>query len=95
MMRRFARVNPVELEKIQSRALDPVELKHTWVRISDEAELQMTALADQQPNVPSGVAFVDASGVPRWRGDDAKLRMHSPSVRGCWPQIHQLETGAQ
>ena len=86
-------MDPVELEKIQSRAMDPVVLKTTWVRISDEAERLMTALADQQSDVPIGVAFVDAAGVPRWRGDDATLRVHAPSLRGCWPHVHRLETG--
>ena len=58
MMGRFARVDPAELEKIQARAMDPVLLKGTWVRISDEAERKMITLADHQPNVPIGVAFI-------------------------------------
>lgn len=93
MMRRFAKVDPVELEKIQSRAMDPVLLKHNWFRISDEAEILMTALADEQPEVPIGVAFVNAEGVPRWLGTDASLIVHAPSVRGCWPKVHELDTG--
>ena len=40
-MRRFARVNPTELDKIKARALDPVALKNTWIAISDEAEQNM------------------------------------------------------
>ncbi len=95
MMRRFARVDPAELEKIQSRAMGPVVLKNTWIRISDEAQAQMTTLADQQPNVPIGVAFVDASGVPRWLGDDATLRVHAPSLRGCWPHVRELDANDQ
>ena len=91
MMRRFARVDPVELEKIQSRAMDPVVLKNTWIRISDEAELQMTTLADAQPHMPLGVAFVDESGTPGWIGDDSTLRVHAPSLRGCWPVVHTLD----
>ena len=91
MMRRFARVDPVELEKIQSRAMDPVVLKNTWIRISDEAELQMTTLADAQPHLPIGVAFVDDSGTPSWIGDDSALRVHAPSLRGCWPVVHALD----
>ena len=95
MMRRFARVDPAELEKIQARSMDPVILKNTWIRMSDEAELQMTTFADQQPNVPIGVAFIDASGVPRWIGDDATLRVHAPSLRGCWPQVYELDARDQ
>ena len=91
MMQRFARVNPMELDKIKARALDPVALKNTWIAISDEAEAKMTQLADEQPDVPIGVAFVDAAGRPGWLGDDANLRIHAPSLRGCWPTVHGLE----
>ncbi len=91
MMRRFARVDPVKLEEIQARALDPVTLKNLWIAISDEAETKMTQLADEQPDVPIGVAFVDVGGRPGWLGDDANLRIHAPSLRGCWPTVHGLE----
>jgi hypothetical protein len=90
MMRRFARVNPTELDKIQARALDPVVLKNTWIAISDEAEAKMTQLADEQPDVPIGVAFVDGEGRPGWLGDEASLRIHAPSLRGCWPTVRRL-----
>lgn len=46
MMRRFARIDPVELEQIRARALDPVALKAEWVAVSDAAELAMTEFAD-------------------------------------------------
>lgn len=91
LMRRFARVDPAKLEEIQARALDPVALKNTWIAISDEAEAKMTQLADEQPDVPIGVAFVDAAGRPGWLGADANLRLHAPSLRGCWPTVHGLE----
>jgi hypothetical protein len=91
MMRRFARINPVELDKIRARALDPVGLKAEWVAKSDAAETQMTALADTRPDLPIGVAFVNGSGVPRWIGDDPTLRVHPPSIRGCWPTVHGIE----
>jgi len=91
MMRRFARVDPAKLEEIQARALDPVALKHTWIAISDEAEAKMTQLADEQPDVPIGVAFVDGKGRPGWLGDDTSLRIHAPSLRGCWPRVHKSE----
>jgi hypothetical protein len=95
MMRRFARVDPAELDKMQARALDPVALKTTWIRISDEAEAKLTALADERPEIPIGVAFIDSSGQPRWIGDDPSLRLHAPSLRGCWPAIHGLHTDVQ
>jgi len=39
------------------------------------------------------VAFVDASGRPGWIGDDPSLRPHAPSLRGCWPHVHGVESG--
>ena len=73
-MRRFARVDPRELDKIRARALDPTVLKTKWVAISDEAETQMTGLADARPDLPIGVAFVDDAGAPGWIGSDPLLR---------------------
>ena len=91
MMKRFARVNPTELDKIKARALDPRALKTAWIEMSDAAEAKMIRVADEQPDLPIGVAFVDASGHPGWIGDDPSLRIHAPSVRGCWPTVHGLE----
>lgn len=91
MMKRFARVNPAELDKIKARALDPVALKMAWIEMSDEAEAQMIRVADERPNLPIGVAFVDPTGHPRWIEDQPSLRVHPPSVRGCWPVVHGLE----
>lgn len=91
MMRRFARVSPTELDKIKARALDPKVLKVAWIEMSDEAEAKMIRLADEQPDLPIGVAFVDATGKPGWIGDDPSLSIHAPSVRGCWPTVHGLE----
>jgi hypothetical protein len=91
MMRRFARVDPAELEKMRARALDPTVLKTRWMAISDEADAQMTTLANERPEIPIGVAFVDAVGQPGWIGDNPALRLHAPSVRGCWPVVRGLE----
>ena len=91
MMRRFARIDPVELDKIRARELDPVALKTEWIAISDDAEAQMTAVADARPDVPIGVAFVDDSGTPGWIGTDPLRSMHAPSVRGCWPAVRGIE----
>jgi hypothetical protein len=92
MMKRFARIDPAKLEEIQARALDPVALKMAWIEMSDEAEARMIRVADEQPDLPIGVAFVDTAGRPGWIGDDPSLRPHAPSVRGCWPVVHGLET---
>jgi hypothetical protein len=91
MMQRFARIDPAELDKIRARELDPIALKATWVAIGDEAEARMTALADERPDIPIGVAFVDSAGRPGWIGDNAELRIHAPSVRGCWPVVRGLD----
>ena len=90
-MRRFARIDPAKLEEIQARSLDPLKLKTTWIEISDEAEAKMIRVADEQPNLPTGVAFVDMNDKPGWIGDDPSLRLHAPSVRGCWPTVHGVE----
>ena len=87
MMRRFAKINPVDLNKIKARALDPIALKTAWIEMSDHAEAEMIRIADEQPDLPIGVAFVDASGKPGWIGNDASLRPHGPSIRGCWPKV--------
>jgi len=90
MMRRFARIDPATLQEIQARAIDPKVLKTIWIEISDEAEAKMTRFADEKPDVPIGVAFVDASGKPGWMGDNPNLRPHGPSIRGCWPVVHGI-----
>lgn len=91
MMKRFAKVNPTELDMIKAADLDPVALKMAWIEMSDEAEAKMVWVADDQPDLPIGVAFVDAAGRPGWIGDDPSLRLHAPSMRGCWPTLHGLE----
>ena len=90
-MRRFAKVSPTELDKIKARALDPQVLKMAWIEMSDEAETKMTRVADEQPDLAIGVAFVDATGKPGWIGDNPSLRVHAPSVRGCWPVVHGID----
>lgn len=51
----------------------------------------LAVFADEHPDLPIGVAFVDAAGKPGWIGDDPALRLHASSVRGCWPTVHGLE----
>ena len=91
MMRRFARINPRQLETIQARNLDPIELKKAWIAMSDRAEAEITRIADTMPETPIGVAFVNAADKPGWIGQDTTLRVHHPSVRGCWPTITPVE----
>jgi hypothetical protein len=90
-LKRFARLDPAHLDKIKARALDPVALKIAWIEMSDQAEAEMIRVADERPGLPIGVAFLDAAGRPGWIGDDPSLRSHLPSLRGCWPLIHDLE----
>lgn len=94
MMRRFARVNPRQLETIQARQLDPIELKKAWIAMSDRADTEITRLADEQPEIPIGVAFVDEGGTPGWIGRDPTLHIHPPSLRGCWPTVKAVGEGA-
>ncbi len=88
MVMRFARIDPATLNEIKARHLDPVALKQEWIVASDQAREEMTALADEQPDTPIGVAFVDAKGEPGWIRRDPSLRVHYPSLRGCWPTVH-------
>ena len=87
MMRRFARINPRQLETIQARQLDPVALKRDWIMMSDRADAEITRIADTLPEIPLGVAFVDGEGLPGWIGRDSTLQIHRPTVRGCWPRV--------
>ncbi len=79
--------DPAKLEEIQAHALDPIGLKTAWIQMSDEAEMKMIDVADEQPDMPIGVAFVDSRGCPGWIGDTPSLRLHAPSIRGCWPRV--------
>lgn len=88
MMRRFAKIHPGTLAKIQTRHLDPIQLKMAWIEMSDLADRKITDLANAQPDMPIGVAFVNHQGEPGWIGDDPSLRIHYPSIRGCWPTVH-------
>lgn len=87
MMKRFARITPGTLQEIQARQLDPIKLKKAWITMSDRADTEINHIADTMPHIPIGVAFVDKKGTPGWIGCDATLRIHRPSIRGCWPEI--------
>ena len=87
MMRRFARVNPRQLETIEARHLDPVVLKKAWIAMTDRAESEITRVADTLPHVPVGLAFVDEHFAAAWIGNQPSLRIHPPTVRGCWPRV--------
>ena len=86
-MRRFAKVNPDQVEKIQARSLDVRDLKRRWQEMSYRAEEEINRVADAQPDLPIGVAFLDQDGNPCWIGDNPNLRIHLPTVGGCWPRF--------
>jgi hypothetical protein len=90
MMRRFAKIDPARVQEIQARNLDPVELKETWIQMSAEAGETMTRLADTNPDLPTGVAFLDKHANPCWPGPSDLPRIHRPSLRGCWPRLNGL-----
>ena len=88
MMRRFARIDPAKLDKIKARNIDQMALKIAWTDMSIYAEEEITRLADTQPDMPIGVAFVDPDGKPGWIGQNPALTIHRPSIRGCLPTVH-------
>ena len=89
MMRRFARIDPMKLDEIRARDLDPIAMKMEWMDISDRAEEEIIRLADTEIDMPIGVAFVNERGEPGWILRDRQLAIHRPSLRGCWPEIHR------
>lgn len=88
MVVRFARIDPITLHEIKARDLDPVAMKEEWIQIHDRAREELTLLADEQPDMPMGVAFVDEKGEPGWIRSNPSLKIHAPSLRGCWPSIN-------
>lgn len=91
MMKRFAKIDPTKLQEIKARDLDPIVLKMAWIEMSDDAEAEMERVANEQPNLPIGIAFLDETGHPRWLDYPGKLTEHPPSVRGCLPKLHGIE----
>ncbi len=90
MVIRFAKIDPVTLEEIQARNLDPFALKEEWIAMHDKAREEMTSLANEQLDLPIGVAFVDENGEPGWLRSNPALRVHLPSLRGCFPSFSPL-----
>ncbi len=93
MMLRFARIDPLELDKIKAKDLNPLALKEKWIALSDRARDEITLLADEQPGTPIGVAFVNDQGEPAWIRENPSLQVHHPSLRGCWPTLHSSTAG--
>lgn len=87
MVIRFAKIDPLELDKIQAQKLDPFALKEEWIAMHDKAREEMTQLANEQLDLPIGVAFVDEKGEPGWPRANPSLRVHAPSLRGCFPTV--------
>ena len=90
MMRRFARLDPLKMEEIRARTLNPIEMKMEWIEISDRAETEIIHLADTQIDMPIGVAFVNENGEPGWIGSQPDLKIHYGSLRGCWPTLSEV-----
>ncbi len=87
MVIRFAKIDPMELDKIKARKLDPFALKEEWIAMADRAKEEMTLLANEQLDLPIGVAFVDEYGEPGWLRSNPALRVHQPSFKGCFPTV--------
>ena len=90
MMKRFAKLDPLKMEEIRARELNPIEMKMEWITISDKAEEEIIRLADTQLDMPIGVAFVDEKWEPGWIGSNPALKIHYGSLRGCWPVITEV-----
>jgi hypothetical protein len=41
------------------------------------------------PDLEIGVAFVDENDHPGWIGANPSLKIHRPSVGGCWPTLRE------
>lgn len=85
MMRRFARVDPADVELIRAKPVDLIELKNRWTEMGVEAEAEITQIADEQPDTPIGVAFVDHLGEPGWIGYNQRLTAHAGCIGGREP----------
>jgi hypothetical protein len=57
--------------------------------MSARAETEIERIAEEKPNLEIGVAFVDENNVPGWIGTNPSLKIHRPTVGGCWPTIHE------
>lgn len=91
MMLRFAKIVPDTLKNIAARDLDPIQMKKDWIHFCDQAEAEMTHLADEQPDIPIGVVFLDENNQIDWPRRNPKVTAHRPCLRGSWPTIAGLE----
>lgn len=91
MMRRFAKIEPGRLEEIKAKELDPIQMKMNWNDYCDQAEAEMTLLADEQPDIPIGVVFLSKSNKIEWPRRHPEVTAHRPCLRGSWPTISVLE----
>ena len=89
-MRRFSKINAATLAEITNGNGDPVELKRQWIEIAVRAGDEITRIANEQPDLEIGVAFVDENLVPGWIGSNPSLKIHRPTVGGCWPRIREV-----
>jgi hypothetical protein len=89
MMRRFARVRHDQLALLAAASIEPTVLKTQWLEMSARAETEIERIAEEKPNLEIGVAFVDENNVPGWIGTNPSLKIHRPTVGGCWPTIHE------
>lgn len=91
-MRRSARIDPGQLAMLKARRLDPQHIKQDWLSAADAAEATITALADNQPDLETGVLFVNARGHACWPMPGSGLpaqgiEIHRPSIGGCVPIV--------
>ena len=86
-MRRFARISPEEVHEIKATEIDPIDLKRQWLEISARADNALQELANREPDLPVGVAFLDDQRIPTWPLPGDPIRIHPPTIGGCWPKL--------
>ncbi len=97
-MRRSARIDPGQLAMLKACHLDPQRIKQDWLSAAVAAEAAITALADSQPDLETGVVFINGRGHACWPMPDGGLsaqgiEIHRPSIGGCVPIVRP--TGAE
>jgi len=94
-MRRSARIDPGQLAMLKARAIDPQRIKQNWLSAAASAEEAMTDLADAQPDLETGVLFLNQSSLVCWPAPDRPFTeqgflIRRPSLGGCIPIIRPV-----
>jgi hypothetical protein len=94
-MRRSARIDPGQLAMLKARAIDPQRIKQDWLSSAANAEESITDLADAQPDLDTGVLFLNYNSLVCWPVPDRPFTeqgflIRRPSLGGCIPIIRPV-----